>query len=69
MASNPKAADEQEANFENLAPMNLVPAWKVMPIYAPLEPNSPCLPTVWRYSEIRPRLLDSSRVISIYYIN
>ncbi len=64
MASNPQSGSEQEANFENLAPMNLVPAWKVMPIYAPLEPNSPCLPTVWRYSEIRPRLLDSSRVIS-----
>ena len=63
MASNPQAANEQDAYFARMAPMNLLPAWKVMSTYAPLEPTTPCLPAVWHYREIRPHLLDSTRVI------
>ncbi len=63
MASNPQAANEQEAYFARMAPMNLLPAWRVMSTYAPLEPTTPCLPAVWHYREIRPHLLDSTRVI------
>ena len=64
MPNGLQAGSEQEAFFESVAPMNLVPAWKVMPIYAPPEPKSSCLPAAWRFSEIRPHLLDSARVIS-----
>jgi len=45
-------------------PLNLVPAWTVMPIYAPERPRSRCIPTVWRYREIRPYLIAGSKVIS-----
>jgi len=64
LVSNPSGNAEQEAYFERMAPMNLLPAWKVMPIYAPLEPKTPCLPAVWRYKQIRPHLLESTTVIS-----
>jgi len=64
MSDGLQAGNEQTAYSESVAPMNLVPAWKVMPIYAPPEPKSPCLPAAWQYSEIRPHLLDSARVIS-----
>lgn len=64
MATESSGTAAQEAYFERMAPMNLLPAWKVMPIYAPAEPTTPCLPAVWHYREIRPHLLDSTRVIS-----
>ncbi len=64
MSNGLQAGSEQHAYSESVAPLNLVPAWKVMRIYAPPEPKSQCLPAAWRYSEIRPHLLDSARVIS-----
>jgi gentisate 1,2-dioxygenase len=45
-------------------PLNLVPAWQVMPIYAPEQPKSRCLPTVWRYRQIRPYLVEGSKLIT-----
>jgi gentisate 1,2-dioxygenase len=45
-------------------PLNLIPAWLVMPIYAPELPKSKCLPTVWHYREIRPYLMEGSKLIT-----
>lgn len=64
MATTPGPSGDQEAYFGRVAPLNLLPAWKVMPIYAPAEPKTPCLPAVWHYREIKPHLLESVRVIS-----
>ena len=45
-------------------PLNLIPAWLVMPIYAPELPKSKCLPTAWSYKQIRPYLIEGSKVIT-----
>lgn len=63
--SEPKIQLSNQSEYEaSVRPMNLVPAWKVMPIYAPAHPKSPCKPTLWRYSEIRPFLVEGSKIIS-----
>src|SRR6476620_4121147 len=45
-------------------PLNLTPAWLVMPIYAPDTPQSKCRPTAWSYKQIRPYLIEGSKIIS-----
>ena len=58
-----KLANVEEYNSA-VKPLNLIPAWLVMPIYAPEVPKSKCLPTVWHYREIRPYLLVGSKLIT-----
>ena len=35
-----------------------------MPIYAPVEPTTPCVPAVWHFADIEPHLMEGCRVIS-----
>ena len=55
---------EQDTYFAQVEPLNLHPAWKYMPIYAPVEPTTPCVPAVWHFADIEPHLMEGCRVIS-----
>ena len=55
---------EREAYYRRIAQANLTPLWELMSSLVPQKPQSPCLPAIWRYQEVRPWLMESGRLIS-----
>ena len=55
---------EREAYYRRIAPAHLTPLWEMMSALVPREPNSPCVPALWKYAEVRPWLMESGRLIS-----
>ncbi len=49
---------------EKIAKQNLAPLWKVMSSLITKEPKSNCQAHLWRYSEIRPALMEAGEIIS-----
>jgi len=43
---------------------NLATLWEVLHNLVPPRPQSPCVPALWKYREIRPYILESGRVIT-----
>ncbi len=43
---------------------NLAPLWEVLHNLVPPRPQSPCVPALWKYREIRPYILESGKVIT-----
>ena len=55
---------EREAYYRRIAKANLTPLWESMAALVPERPQSPCLPAIWRYQEIRPWLMEAGSLIS-----
>lgn len=43
---------------------NLAPLWEVLHALVPPQPQTPCLPALWKYRDIRPHILESGRAIT-----
>jgi len=43
---------------------NLAPLWEVLHNLVPARPQTPCVPALWKYREIRPYILESGKVIT-----
>ncbi|MSP96043.1 MAG: gentisate 1,2-dioxygenase [Betaproteobacteria bacterium] len=43
---------------------NLTPLWEVLHALVPPEPHSGCVPSLWKYEDIRPFILESGRLIT-----
>ena len=39
-----------------MSPPNLTPLWEVLHALVPQKPNTPCVPALWKYDEVRPFL-------------
>ncbi len=61
-ATDPRAA--REAYYRRIAEQHLTPLWEVLAALVPEQPQSPCLPAIWRYQALRPWLMESGRLIS-----
>ncbi len=59
---HPKA--EREAYYRRIAPANLTPLWEMMSALVPRQPNSPCIPALWNYAQVRPWLMESGSLIT-----
>ena len=46
----------------DVAPMDVMPLWDRRE--SAMRPGSDCVPRLWRYSELRPKLIESSTLIS-----
>jgi gentisate 1,2-dioxygenase len=55
---------EREAYYRRIAQANLRPLWEAMSSLVPEQPRSQCVPTIWRYRQLRPWLMESGRLIS-----
>ena len=60
----PKATPEREAFNGRLDQKNAAPLWDVLGSIVPREPQPACVPTVWRYEEMRPLLMEAGRLIT-----
>ena len=61
-AIDPRA--QREDFYRRIGQANMTPLWEVMAALVPEKPQSPCVPAIWRYQQVRPWLLESGRLIS-----
>ena len=65
-AAGPEVAAQQLRKdfYDAISTRNLTPLWEELHALVPQSPNTPCLPAFWRYSEVRPYLLQSGQLIT-----
>jgi gentisate 1,2-dioxygenase len=55
----------ERANFyRKISGQYLTPLWESLHALVPKEPNTPCVPHLWNYNEVRPYLMQSGDLIS-----
>ena len=43
---------------------NLTPLWEVLHNLVPPEPQTPCVPALWKYRAIRPFIMEAGKLIT-----
>jgi gentisate 1,2-dioxygenase len=62
-ASAAQAAERRDY-YARIRPLHLAPLWESLHTLVPREPQTPCVPALWRYEEIRPHLMASAELIT-----
>src|SRR5262245_55187007 len=57
-------AQLRELYYKRIAPQHLKPLWEVLHSLVPDRPQPKCVPTLWRFADIRPALLEAGELIS-----
>ena len=60
----PKTTPEREAFNGRLGEKNAAPLWDVLGTIVPKEPQTPCVPAIWKYDQMRPLLMEAGRLIT-----
>src|SRR5213083_191300 len=60
----PGTSAERKDLYQRLHEKNTAPLWEVLAKLVTSEPQSACVPALWRYDEIRPLLMDAGRLIT-----
>lgn len=50
--------------YDRIAKDHLTPLWEVLGALVPKHPNSPVLPTLWRYADLREKVMEAGRLIT-----
>jgi gentisate 1,2-dioxygenase len=58
------ARAQRETYYRRIAEKHLAPLWEAMGVLVPKQPQSPCVPAIWKYNEIRPWLMESGTLIT-----
>lgn len=64
METVPARTPERRAFYDRLAPLNLSPLWEKLHNLVTAQPQSPCLPHIWHYREVRPHLMQAGGLIT-----
>ena len=62
-ADDPRRA-ERQAYYERIGALGLTPLWEVLGALVPPAPQSPVVPALWRYADVRPHVLEAGRLIT-----
>jgi gentisate 1,2-dioxygenase len=62
-APHPMAAARQQL-YSDMAPLHLTPLWEVLHALVPKQPDSPCVPALWQYEQVRPFLIRAGQAIT-----
>jgi gentisate 1,2-dioxygenase len=54
----------REQLYRDMDPHNLTPLWEVLHALVPPKPNTPCVPALWKYDEVRPFLMRAGEAIT-----
>jgi gentisate 1,2-dioxygenase len=60
----PERTPERQAFYDRIAPFHLAPLWEKLHQLVTAEPQSPCVPHVWHYREVRPHLMQAGGLIT-----
>ena len=58
------AANDRDAFYRELGPLGVRPLWPVLSELLTSEPRVKAVPYIWRYRELRPRLLHAGSLVS-----
>ena len=50
--------------YSDMSPLNLTPLWEVLHALVPKQPDTPCVPALWKYDEVRPFLMRAGQAIT-----
>jgi len=50
--------------YADMSPHHLTPLWEVLHTLVPAQPQTPCLPVLWRYEQVRPFLMRAGQAIT-----
>ena len=64
MDTTPTRTPERDAYYKKIGASNLAPLWEVLHGLILKEPRSPALPAHWRYSDVRPYILEAGTLIT-----
>ena len=59
-----KPQNDRQAFYRRIAPAHLAPLWEMMSALVPRQPQSACVPALWKYDQVRPWLLESGSLIT-----
>jgi gentisate 1,2-dioxygenase len=62
--SDAAVRDQREAYYARIGARNMAPLWEVLKGLITKQPQSPALPAIWHYDEIRQDVLDSGALIT-----
>ena len=57
-------AGERQLFYDAINQHSMSPLWEVLHALVPNAPNTPCLPSHWKYSDVRPFLMQSGQLIT-----
>jgi len=61
---NREAEKGREEFYHRAGAQNLAPLWRVLGGLVTDEPVAKCAPAIWRYSDVRPHLMEACKIIS-----
>ena len=61
---SPSNTPEREAFYRAIEPQSMRALWSVMAGIITPEPKSDCRPHVWRYGDVRERLIEAAALIA-----
>ena len=64
IAAPTDAAAQRMAFYDAIGQHSMTPLWEVLHALVPPSPATPCVPALWKYSEIRPFLMASGQLIT-----
>ena len=50
--------------YRDMDPHHLTPLWEVLHALVPPQPDTPCVPALWKYDAVRPFLMRAGEVIT-----
>jgi gentisate 1,2-dioxygenase len=62
-ADNARSAVRRDY-YERIGSQHLTPLWEVLHALVPRQPSSPAQPALWRYTDVRPRVMEAGRLIT-----
>ncbi|RPH58834.1 MAG: gentisate 1,2-dioxygenase [Acidobacteria bacterium] len=60
----PERAEEWKEFYQRLDTKGTAPLWEVLAKLVRVDPQTACVPAMWRYDEIRPLLMEAGRLIT-----
>ncbi len=64
LAKPAEAASGRKAFYDAIGQHSMTPLWEVLHALVPPSPATPCVPVLWKYSDIRPYLMASAHLIT-----
>jgi gentisate 1,2-dioxygenase len=58
------AAQARQDFYHRIDQQNMTPLWEVLGALVPKAPNSPLQAALWRYAEVRGRVMEAGRLIT-----
>lgn len=64
ISAQPAVKNARTELYRRMDSDNLAPLWEVLHNLVPPQPQTPCVPALWKYREIRPYVIESGKVIT-----